>query len=76
MSHAEKSCRKKITQTEIAIVILTSSCVIFTYYIKEFLNATHYTLSSFRHRFRGSAATKSRRELTLGDPVQCHGSIL
>ena len=35
-----------------------------------------YTLSSRRHRFRGSAATKRRRELNLSDPVWCHGSIL
>ena len=45
-------------------------------HIEDFLNATHYTLSSCRHRFRGSAATKRRRELTLSNPVWCHGSIL
>ena len=70
MSHAERSCRKKITQKEIAIVILTSSR------IEEFISATHYSLSSCRHRFRGSAATKRRRELTLSDPVWCHGLFL
>ena len=60
MRHAEKSYRKRITQTEIAIVILTSSRVIFTYR-EEFLSATHYTPSSCCHRFRGSAATERRR---------------
>ena len=44
--------------------------------VKEFHSATHYTLSYCRHRFRGLAATRRRRELTLSDPVWCRGSIL
>ena len=39
-------------------------------------SATHYTLSSCRHCFRGSAVTKRRRELALSDYVWCHGYIL
>ena len=48
-------------------------------HVEEFLSATHYTLSSYRHCFRGSAATRRRCELNLSnlsDPVWCHGSIL
>ena len=48
-------------------------------HVEQFLNATHYTLYSsalYSCRFRGSAATRRRRELTLSGPVWCHGSIL
>ena len=63
--------QKKITQTEMIIVILTSPRVIFMY---RRISQRH-TLSC-RHRFQGSATTERRRELTLSDPVWCHGSIL
>ena len=53
--------------------VSTNWCV---YLIEEFFSASHYTLSSCRHCFRGSAATKKWRELSLNDPVRCHGSIL
>ena len=63
---------KKITQKEIAIVILTSSRVIFT-----------YRRISQRHTFCHLAFIVSEvwlplrgRKLTLSDPVWCHGSIL
>ena len=68
MSHAEK----KITQTEITIVILTSSHVIFTYRrISQRRTFCHLAVivSGVRLPLRG-------RELTLSNPVWCHGSIL
>ena len=64
--------KKQITQTEITIVILTSSHVIFTY------RRIHQ-----RHTFCHLAVIVSGvwlplrgRELTLSNPVWCHGSIL
>ena len=37
-------------------------------HLVDFPSTTHYTLSSCCHRFRGSAITKRRRELTLPIP--------
>ena len=41
----------------------------YNVHVKEFL------LSSCLDRFRGSVATRRWREITLSDPVWCHGSI-
>ena len=68
MSHAEK----KITRTEITIAILTSSHLIFTYRrISQRHTFCHLAVivSGVRLPLRG-------RELTLSNPVWCHGSIL
>ena len=72
MSHAERSGRKKITQTEITIVILTSSRVIFTYR-RIFQRHTFCHLAVI---FSGVRLSLTGRELTQSGPVWCHGSIL
>ena len=46
MSHAEKSGMKKNTDTEIATIILTSSCVIFTFRMVSQRHALYSILPS------------------------------
>ena len=62
----QKGHAGKINYSDINSCFNVIACNI---HVKEFFNATHYTLSFCRHRFRGSAATKRRSELNLSDPV-------
>ena len=74
MSHVEKVMQgKKYLDRNSYYCFNVIMCNI---HVEDFLSATHYTLSTCRHYFRGSAAARSRRELTLSDPVWYHGSIL